>query len=101
MKHLPLLVILIPLCGALLCPLLGKLSRNAGKRDSYLRLVCRCSLRGAAARAGGSRRRGAALLARWLETAVRNRGCDRWHQCTDHSAGRGDFLSDGTLQLPV
>ena len=32
MKHLPLLVILIPLCGALLCPLLGKLSRNAGKR---------------------------------------------------------------------
>lgn len=32
MKHLPLLVILIPLCGALLCPLLGKLSRNVGKR---------------------------------------------------------------------
>ncbi len=32
MKHLPLLVILIPLCGALLCPLLGKLSHNAGKR---------------------------------------------------------------------
>lgn len=32
MKHLPILVILIPLCGALLCPLLGKLSRNAGKR---------------------------------------------------------------------
>ncbi len=32
MKHLPILVILFPLCGALLCPLLGKLSKNAGKR---------------------------------------------------------------------
>lgn len=32
MNHIPVLVILFPLCGALLCPLLGRLAPNAGKR---------------------------------------------------------------------
>ena len=39
MKHIPVLVILFPLCGALLCPLLDKLARNVGKRAAILALL--------------------------------------------------------------
>ena len=39
MKHIPVLVILFPLCGALLCPLLDKLARNVGKRAAIFALL--------------------------------------------------------------